>query len=237
MPFPALAHFCSKPDLTDCQKPPGLRIRMPGGGVITAPSVGSIPSPSESAGKLLASVNAALIPLTPIFDILEIIMSLMKVLDAVKSLNPVQIASAIAKLVPKVAKILQYVPPLSVPIMVKDILKVIICLLSALEDELFVLAQALARANLALSKSTTLNLFELREASLCMLGTIDFQFNALASGAEPLNRLIAIINTFLELVGMDPLPQLEGGGDIDSFLAAVTKMRVALEVVYSAIPG
>ena len=238
MPFPDISRFCTHVDLTDCFRPPGLQIRMPGGGVITVPNGGSIPSPSDQAGKLLGSLNAALMPLTPIFDILDILLTVMKVFEAVKSLNPIQIGTAVAKLSPKIAKLAAYIPQVSVPFMFKDILRVLICFLMAFEDELRALIQAIERANLALGRGNVLKLPELSAAALCMLETTAFQFAMLSSGTEPLNRLLVILNTIAGLVpGLGPLPQLEGADDADALLDSVTKLRTTLETIYSAVPG
>jgi hypothetical protein len=69
-------------------------------------------------------------------------------------------------------------------------------------------------------------------------GHVAAQLQSLAESAAPVNRLIALINVFTELVGLGPLPDLANLGrdaeaalkPLDDTVKALTDLRAAIPV-------
>ena len=125
-----------------------LRVRLPGLGALTAfrDKIGSLPDPSESVGKYIAILNAALMPLKQIMDILEVVVAIVNclnsVIDAVEQLSPQPVIDCLGNLTEIMGRILQYIPPFPYIIAIADILRVFIVYL---DEIIFALAEINAR--------------------------------------------------------------------------------------------
>ncbi len=223
-----------------------LKITMPGGLKLQAKGGTGIPNPGDIVADLLAQLNAALIPFQPIFDIIDILMLVVKVFDAVKSLNPIKIGDVLLKLIAKVDVVAAYVPFLSIPLMIRDIIDALLVLLAGLKAALTVsfnaglqLDAAALKAQLlidsgdpdALEIAAQLNL-----AIDCGRANLDCMFAAQANNAKPLNRLLALLSALMQQVGLPELPTLEMGGDVTVAADAVDVLIVALGTVRAVIP-
>src|SRR5262249_41208743 len=97
-----------------------------------APQKLSLPGGAQLVDQdVLRVAQPAIAPLTPFFQLLDVIMGVVKVLKAVPDAfgpppDPTAIISALGEIAPKVAKLANLVPQLSVPIMVVNSLDVVI---------------------------------------------------------------------------------------------------------------
>src|SRR4051812_20810485 len=80
-------------------------ITFPGGATLIPQVPGLPPSLLELSIDLLGKANAALVPLSPLFDVIEVIVALQKCLTAVvDALGPPPDPSKLAKCLPELAK-------------------------------------------------------------------------------------------------------------------------------------
>ncbi len=190
----------------------GLLIRMPGGAELSVMTADVTPSRIRVAKNLLTQANGALAPLTPVFNIIDAVLSLKDCVEAIPkaitSLSPTPITDCIEDLVKKTAKLANLIPQLSTPIMIIDAINALISSLRGVIDQLeAILIQEIKIAAAALKANEPGN--EALEPIIeCGRDLVAVQKSGISDGLGPLNALIGVLNVFLELIGFDPLPNL-----------------------------
>lgn len=222
-----------------------LKISLPGGIKLQAKASQKIPNPGDLMADLLAQLNAALAPFQPIFDLLDIALVMVKVFDAVKSLNPLKIADELIKLIAKVDVVAAYIPPLSIPIMIRDIIDVLLVFLAGLKASLSVSLSAQVKLDAASAKAAALIATgdpaaiaiaaQLQVSIDCGQANLDAQLAAQGNSMGPLNRFLALLSALCELVGLPPLPGLSLGGDISVAIDAVDALIAVLGTIRAGI--
>lgn len=229
--------------------PGGLSLRIP-----AAPGI-SVQGAADVGPQILASVNAALMPLQPIFNIIDLLIVIVEfaqaVPDAITSLDPSKIVAVIPKLKKKLDKLLAMIPPLSIPRFIRSILTVIIVFLRGLKASLVAVVNLEARIDLgrvrvgelqALAASGAIAIdvsLELDASMLCASGTASAMFAGMAQGAAPLDSLLGIVRAFVELVGLPvEIPVMGNLGAsatvavdaVDALVVVLTNVRAAIVV-------
>ena len=88
MPLPDLREFCIDVDVV----PGEVCITFPGGAELCATIPDLVPpQPDKLIRALFAQVNAALQPLTPIFNIIDAVVAIFECVKAISTLNPEEI--------------------------------------------------------------------------------------------------------------------------------------------------
>lgn len=211
MPLPPAASFV----LTLTPANQDLKITLPGGPEL-APNLpfADMPSPLDVGRGLLAQVNTALAPLTPVFNLIDIGIAVFEFAKSVPSLNPVTIVNKTKALALAVDKILRLIPQLSVPIMILGIIDAILAMLDGLVGELQLLvaqANAIAASRAA---ATSLGNVEMTAALNIADANVTAQITSMNKGLAPLNRLVALVNLIIGLV--PGLPALPSFADLSS---------------------
>lgn len=240
MPLPDLNQLC-----LECVVPPQkLCVTMPGGAslCVNLPDA-TPPNASEVARAMLAQVNAALTPLTPLFNIIDAVVSIVACVqaipDAIIKLDPSGIIQCVPEMVQKLSKLLAIIPPLSIPITIRDILAVIIAFLSGLKSDLEDAKIQLNRILVAQLKAAQPGNSKLLDVISCAQATFDAMMAHIREGAAPLNRLIGLLNALLGLVpGVDPIPCL---GSVEGLpqpvIDTLTTFIDVLTIVRNILPG
>ena len=131
MALPPIGTFC-----VALTAPVPLCITMPGGARICATvQSGIVPTPDEMANAVLGQLSPAMAPLTPFFDVLNVLIALVDCMKAVEQClgpppNPTKLVQCFPKLEAAIAKLLGIVPQLSVPIMIGEALDALIAFLT-----------------------------------------------------------------------------------------------------------
>jgi hypothetical protein len=238
MPLPDLTVFCVR-------LAPGERlcVTFPGGATVCAPfSDARIPSPDELMSALLGPVNAALAPLTPIFNVIDVLAAVVNCVEAMeKALGPPPDPSKLAKCLPdlakKLAKLLKLVPQLSIPVLIGGLLDVLIAYLIGLRAQLLTLIRQEIRILRAQTRALAIGSVALRTVSDCASGDVDNYLVNMNANAQPIGRLILVINALLELAGLEPLPTpADLGADAQKALAPLDEAISILQTVRQGFP-
>jgi len=240
MPLPNLSTVCAHIEAV----PQNLSVIFPGGAEMSVqlPDVG-IPDPMELSKQLMAQANSALAPLVPMFNILDVVLALFQVVKAIPDAlgpppNPGKLAKGIPDLAKKANKLLKLIPPLSVPLMVAGLIDTLITFLEGLRGQLKAIIDAQVKIAQSAARAAELGNVQLQTVIDCANANVEAQMKNLGESAAPVNRLIGVINLFVELVGLPKLPDLSNlGTDAQAALVPLDAMVKQLKTARAAIPA
>ena len=233
--------------------PGELCITMPGGAKLCAVRDVDFGDPAGIARGLMSQFNAALAPLQPIFNLLDVVIALKECMEAVVDSfgpppDPTKLLECIPNLIEKVNAILKLLPPVSVPFAVKSLLSVLIVYLQGLKQELQAAIISAARIANAQTRAADLNNIRLQAIADCAEDAFDISIVNMNESVKPLSRLILTLNVVMELAGL-PCIQIPLAGisaavatsllPIDAAIDLLTIVRDAIgipELQLAAIP-
>lgn len=242
--LPPIGDLCVEMTLS----PGELCIIMPGGAELCAQTGFELGDLTGIAQGLIGQLNAALMPLVPIFNILDVIKCIFDCIqavpDAISNLSPKGIIDCIPNLAKSVDKLLKLLPPFSIPPMIKAILDVLITAFTGIKLDIQAQLRALDRILEAATLAASLGNIELQLAADCAQGSLDAEFQNKNAALGPLNRLIGLINFFMQLAGLGCIPPIAGFGALgqplldilDAIIALLEKIRALIPSVDIAIP-
>lgn len=227
-----------------------LSVDLPGGMTIAAQlKPGEFPSLSAIVGSLLEPLNAALTPLAPFFRLLDVVIAVVNCVMAIPDSlgpppDPTKLVKCVTKLVKALAKLTSLFPPLSIPVMIVGICKVIVAALLALIGELEAQITFSARIETGRAKATQLALNPdvavgaamLMVSMDCAQADLDLAAQVGATSLGPLNKFMDLLTLFLELIGLPPLVKINATGSAADMLAPLNAAVEALGAVCSSIP-
>lgn len=239
MPLPDLNAFCVKLSV-----PAELCVRLPGGAAICArfPD-GKIPTQGELTSALLAQVNTGLAPLTPFFDVLDVIQAMVNCIKAVEKClgpppDPTELIKCFPELGKALGKLLQLIPQLSVPVLIADVLDVIIAYLKGVRAQLLAFIRKQVRILAAEAYVRELGSIQLQTAIDCATDDLHVAIRNLNQGASALGQLVEVVNALLSLAGLPELPLGVGqlGADAESSLAPLDATLELLTGIRAGFP-
>jgi hypothetical protein len=224
MPLPDLREFCIDVDVV----PGEVCITFPGGSemCVTMPDLVP-PSPDKLVRQLFAQANAALAPLEPIFNIIDAVVAVFECVKAISTLDPVKIIECIPGLAEKVAALLKLIPQLSLVALVAGLIEVLILYLRGIRNQVQRAIELLTRLLDAETAATRPGNLALARVLPCALDDLDKLIQWQNESAKPVNRLIGVINLFLEIIGLSrfKIPC------IGTFIADLVQLERALELI------
>lgn len=239
MPLPDLRDFCLDVDVV----PGEVCLTFPGGQEVCATLPDLVPpTPDKLIRQLFAQANAALAPLQPVFNIIDAVVAVFDCIKAISTLDPQKIIECIPGLAEKVNKLLALIPQLSIPALVAGLIEVLILYLRGTRDQVARARDLLVRVLDAETAATRPGNLALARVLPCALDDLDKLIQWQNESAKPVNRLIGVINFFLEIVGLERfkipcigtyLATLAG---CDDQLALIDLLIELLEIVRLAIP-
>lgn len=234
MKIPDLAAFCVQTVDGSTEK----CITFPGGAKICIPDP-HLGHPLTQVMELLKLVNAALMPLQPFFDVLNVIIAIKECIEAVPGLltDPTKLVDAITKLLKAFAKLVKLFPQVSIPIMVKDILVVIAFFLRAIATELDAFVSQTARIAESETLAAELGLDALTAEVSCAQGNMAAEMGNLNAGLGPLANILGLVNLLLKLIGAPEISvDLSSSDDPASAIEAMLAIANVIDQAASAIP-
>lgn len=222
------------------QVPGGFCVTFPGGGTLcvqTGMRTGDLVAMTEA---MFAMLNTALMPLVPLFNILDVLVAIFNCIQAVPKVvaDPLALVDCLKQLAQAIAKILAMLPELSIPRLIKGILLVIGLMLTGFAMELQALAAQEARIAAAATAAAQPGNIALQAVVDCASGNIATKIQNLNAGMAPVNRFIGLINTLLLLVPGSPKVPTVGdlGSDAAGALAVVQQAGQIITEIANAIP-
>lgn len=238
MPIPDLETLCVELAVT----PQRLSIAFPGGASLDPelPDLG-VADPVQLSKQLLAQANAALAPLGPVFNLVDLALALVKAVnaipDAISHLDPSEITDALPELAQKASKLLALVPQASVPRMIVGLIDTLLAYLGGLAGQLRALIDQQVRIQKAEDRAAEFGNAQLQAVADCSKHHVAAQLQSLSESVTPVNRLIALVNVFAQLAGLGPLPELPSlGSDAAASLQLLEGAVQALQRIRDAIP-
>lgn len=193
--------------------PQELCIPMPGGVDICVqfPDLG-FPQPLELVKQLMAQFNAALTPLAPLFNILDVALTIVNCVKGIPS-GPTEIPpfktliGCIPDLIKKAAKLAAIIPPLSIPFTILGILDATLVLLNGIVIFLQGLADEVNRIEAAVARATSINSHTLTLIVECARADLTAQMANFNESLKPLNLLLGLVNAFIGFIpGVPQIP-------------------------------
>lgn len=239
MPLPDLREFCIDVDVA----PGEICITMPGGAEICATLPDLVPpTPDKLIRQLFAQVNAALAPLTPVFNIIDTVVAIFDCIKAISTLDPVEIINCIPGLAEKVNALLQLIPQLTIPYIVAGLLDVLIMFMKSQRNQLVRMIELLQRVLNAETAADRPGNIALARVLPCALDDLDKLLLWQNESNKPVNRLIGVVNLFLEIIGLSrfKIPCLGNVFanlvDMTGAIALIDKLIELLGLIRFAIP-
>lgn len=219
----------------------GLCVTMPGGASICPQVEGLPPSLMALARSALGQVNAAMAPLTPLFDIIETLVAIKDCVTAIPDAlgpppDPSKLAECVPNLLEKIEKVIALLPPASVLLMIAQLLDVLIAVLQGCVDELLAVARLIDRVTRAQELSGRVpGLLAIID---CGTATRDAQMSNIERAIASINPMIDLINTFTQLAGLPEVPSFEGGlpGDPEEAIGVLQGLVDGMRVFRDGIP-
>lgn len=236
MKIPDLAPFCAKP----APAATGLCLRFPGGAKICLPDAHT-GSPLEQVRGLLKLANAALMPLQPFFNVLNVIKAVKDVFDSLPSLitDPSKVVEAIGKFVKAFNGLLQLFPqhPLSVPILVKDILAMVAFMMRAIATEMEAFVEAEQRLAESASLASQLGLASLTAEVSCAQDALDISMSNFNESLGPITEILGLVNVLLGLAGLPEIKvAISASESPTEAIASMNEIANVLDTAARAIP-
>ena len=205
-------------------------IRMPGGTELCVNFPGIVPPTlAELMQQMFAQLNSAMAPLQPIFNIIDAVVQVFECIKAISTLDVEEILACIPGLTEKINKLLGLIPVLSLPLMIIDIIDCIILFLQGLQQQLQSMQEFLNRVLAAELASAEAGNVGVGVAIDCAKGSIDAQLEFMNENAKPVNRLIGIINFFLELIGVSNCIPAIGAVSVDVIEPFLNLLQILID--------
>ena len=238
MPLPNLSEMCIALKVSRQE----LCVTFPGGAEMCVQIPDIVPDPTEMSKQLLAQANAALAPLVPIFNIIDVVMALFNCVKAIPdSLGPPPDPSKLAECLPdlakKASKLLKLIPQLSLPLLLVGLIDVLLFYLEGLRGQLKAVIAAQVRIAAAATRAAELGNVQLRTIVDCATANLDAHLQNLNESMAPLNRLVGVINLFMELLGLPKVPDISSlCDDAEAALVPLDAAIDGLKAARAAIP-
>lgn len=238
MPLPDLSTVCIDLKVTSQE----LCVTFPGGAEMCV-QIPGVPDPTDVSKQLLAQANAALAPLVPVFNIVDAIIALFNCVKAIPDSlgpppDPTKLAECIPDLAEKIDKLLKLIPQLSIPVLIAGLIDVLLFYLQGFRGQLEAIIAHQARLLAAATRAAELGNVQLRTVVDCAEASMDAYLQNLNEGMKPLNRLVALLNLFLQLAGLSPIPDFKNlGDDAEAALAPLDAVIDSLKTIRAGLPG
>lgn len=218
--------------------PRNLGVQFPGGAKINAFLTNLYATEFEVAQDLLGKVSVLLVPFKVLFDIIEVVLAVKRILDAVpnvvtKPQELVKELKAAGKLFVNLATLL---PQLSLPILLGHICDLLDMLLTGFIAEC---EACIAKENdiRAIEYDIADKISPMTQILDCARRINQQRLCAVVEGMAPVMMLIEALNKLLELLGFKPLPPLADlSNDMFGFRAQLDKARAGIRDLRRLIP-
>ena len=233
-----LAEFC-----VDLKIAPGLFcVTLPGGAEICVQADANVPDAADAARKLFEQANAALTPLVPIFNIIDIVIAIVNCVKTIPDIfssvppDPRELIACVPDLLKKLNALLALLPATSIPLLAAQILDALIAFVAAYKQKLIIMRRRLDAVIRAQTRAAQAGNVQLQILMDCAEANISAELVNLNAGFTPIQRLIGIVNAFLDLAELPCIPPITGVPLDDESIAGLDLVIDLLQTLRDAIP-
>lgn len=222
----------SPPGLFDCPKLPGVdvcSVVLPGGY-------------DFADVDLLKSIQPAISPLVPIFNLVEALVAVKACVEAATEMpDPTALLECIPGLTEAIQKLLGLLPQASVPKMVLDLIDCVTAELQRLRAFVLGLLSELDRIATVIEKAAELEDPNLNGFAICASERLAAQLDDKLKALIVLGRLLGAMRGLLELIGVDPelVPDFSdiSGAALEEIQEPLDSAIEALQTLRDLIPA
>jgi hypothetical protein len=220
----------------DIVQPVRCCVPFPGGGELCATTYSF--DPMALLAPYIQALNSAMIPLMPIFRIIDTVVAIVECIkalpQAVVTLNPAPIFQCLEKLIRVIVEILKLIPFISLPFTLLGIFDCIILFLRAIRDTVLRILVRFAQITILLG-STDPNQVFIAQCELQLLQAQLGNLNALMAAMASIFRLVNLFLGFFNL-SVPTQISLSAGTDPQIVVAPLDVAITTLTRVRSFIP-
>jgi len=193
--------------------------------------------------NLLEVIQPLLAPLMPLFEIVDTIVAIFNCVKAIPDSlgpppDPTVLAACIPELGEKVAQLLKLIPQLSLPILLKQICKLIGHTLRDARGALLLLLEEMQRILRAVDRATELEDSGLMAIISCAKTNAGQEAANVGKMLASLGRLIGLVNLFFGMLGLPEVPSLSelAGKPLDLVIEPLDALIEVFQNAGNAIP-
>ena len=208
-------------------------------------AIGKIPTGSDMCMDFFSQIGPAMAPLKPFFDILDTALAIYRCVsaipDAIVSLDPSELLNCMPALAKAIDQLLKLLPYLSIPKMVKAILKNLAMLLRGIASDLSYIESQLRRIADAIDRASSLSDVTLNGILVCAQHNIDTTFSSTAEALKGIGRIILLVNILMGLFGGPEIPCFgtlleDATQPLDKIIELLTMLAGLLDDIANMIP-
>jgi hypothetical protein len=189
-------------------------------------------------------IQPALTPLVPFFDIIDTIVALYNCVKAIPDAlgpppDPSILAACLPDLAEKLNKLLNMLPWVALPRLIRRLLTLAIQTLRTVRSQLIHLQQQMIQILGTIDRAKNLGDAGLMAIAQCAQANVGQEAANVGKSLAALGKLLGIINLFMGLIGGPQVPDLKDmmGRPLDDTLPPLDALIKALESARTAVPG
>ncbi len=192
--------------------------------------------------NLMEVIQPALTPLVPMFQIVEalsaVVTCVQAIPDALDPPDPTVLTACLPDLAKKMEKLLRLLPQLSLPILLVRLLDLVIDTLRQAREKFVHLEAQLTQIQGAVNRAKELEDAGLMAIAQCARGNVEQEAANVGASLASMGKLIRLINLFLGMIGVSPIPDLSGlsGKPLDQVIEPLDALVGVLRGVRESIP-
>jgi len=194
--------------------------------------------------NLMRIIQPALTPLVPFFDLIDTIVALYNCVKAIPDAlgpppDPSILAACLPDLAEKLNKLLNMLPQVSLPRLVRRLLTLLVQTLRTVRSQLMHLQQQMVQILGAIDRAKSLNDAGLMAITACAQANVAQEAANVGKSLAALGKLLGLINLFMGMIGGPQVPDLStlAGRPLDQTLPPLDALIKALETAREAVPG
>lgn len=209
-------------------------------------AIGKIPTGADIATDFFSQIGPAMAPMKPFFDMLDTVIQIFKCLkaipEAIMSLDPGKILDCFPALAKLIDQLLKLIPQLSIPKMIRAILRNLSVLLRSIANEFEYIDRQIKRIARSIDRAASLQDVKMNGFLVCAQNDLNQSVLSTAEALKGLGRIILLVNIFIGLIGADPIPCFGSlienniSSGLDVVVDLLTTLADILTAMANAIP-
>ena len=193
--------------------------------------------------NLMKMLQPALTPLVPLFDIIDTIVAIFNCIKAIPDMlgpppDPTVLTACLPDLAKKLNKLLNMMPQVALPRLIKRCLKLAVETLRTVRSQLMHLQAQMLQILGTIDRAKKLKDAGLMAIAQCAQANVATEAANVGKSLAALGKLLGLINLFMGLIGGPKVPDLSklAGRPLDDTLPPLNELIKVLSAAEAAIP-